>query len=97
MIGEVRPRVNHRNLAVAHDIGPGAPEREGTGIARHNAPDHRRNRLQPAIFERKFAAKGNLDCHGGEIIGVSGIMLAKGAIGDYGKFDTFRSEAWADV
>jgi hypothetical protein len=30
----------------------------------HQAPDHRRDRIQSAIFERKFATKGDLDCHG---------------------------------
>src|SRR5260370_27852135 len=67
MIGEVRPRVDHRNLAVADDISPGAAEREGAGIARYDAADHRRDRLQPAIFERKLAAERDLDSHGREI------------------------------
>ena len=71
MIGEVRPRVDHRDLAVADDIGPGAAEGKGAGIARHDAPDHRRDRLQPAIFERKFATKRDLDGHGNEATGFS--------------------------
>ena len=66
--------VDHRNLAVAHDISPGAPEGEGARIARHDAPDHRRNRLQPAILERKFATERDLDGHDTEITGIPGIM-----------------------
>ena len=68
MLGEVRARVDHRDLAVADDIGPGAAEGEGAGIARDDAADHRRDRLQPAIFERKFATERDLDSHGSEII-----------------------------
>ena len=64
VLGEVRSRVDHCDLAMAHDVGPRAPERERAGIARHDAPDQRRNRLQPAILERKFAAKRDLDGHG---------------------------------
>ena len=60
---------NHRNLAVADDIGPGAAEGKGAGIARDDAPDHRRDRFEPAIFERKFAAKRDLDGHGNEVTG----------------------------
>jgi len=67
---------------VAHDISPGAPEGEGAGIARHDAPDHRRNRLQPAIFERKFATERDLNGHGTEITGISGIMLTRNRIVD---------------
>src|SRR6202011_728319 len=79
MIGEVRPRVDHRDLAVADDIGPGAAEGKGAGIARHDAPDHRRNRLQPAIFERKLAAERDLAGHGSEITGISRNMLPMSA------------------
>src|SRR5271163_4435457 len=59
--------VDHRNLTVAHDISPGGPEGEAAGIARHDAPHYRRDRLQPAIFERKFAAERDLDGHAGRL------------------------------
>src|SRR5205085_8126430 len=71
MIGEVGPRVDHRDLAMADDIGPGASERERAWIARDDAADHRRDRLQTAILERKLATERDLDGHGREITGIS--------------------------
>src|SRR5260370_1840003 len=37
MLGEVRTRVDSCNLAMTYDIGPGAAERQGAGIARYDA------------------------------------------------------------
>src|SRR5271165_299402 len=64
MVGEIGAGVDHCDLTMADDISPGTPEGEGAGIARYNAPDHRCDRLQPAVFEREFATKGDLDSHG---------------------------------
>ena len=66
MFVEVRARVDHRDFALPHDISPGAAEGEGAGVARDDAADHRRDRLQPAIFERKLATERDLDSHAAE-------------------------------
>jgi hypothetical protein len=69
MLGEVWTRVDYGNLAMAYYISPGASEGEGAGIARDDAADHRCDRLEPPVFERKFATEGDLDGHAGEITG----------------------------
>ena len=63
VLGEIGAGVDHRNLAVAHDIGSGAPEGEGAGVARDDAADPRCHRLEPGVFERELAAKRNVDSH----------------------------------
>ena len=44
MLVEIRAGIDHRDLAVADDIGAGAAEGERAGIARDDAADHRRDR-----------------------------------------------------
>ena len=67
MIGKVGAGVDHRNLAGADDIRSGSPEREGAGVACHDAANLRCNRLEPAVFEREFAAEGDVDGHGAKL------------------------------
>src|SRR5215472_19162474 len=64
MVGEIGTRVDHRDLALPDNVCAGAPKGKGTGIARDDAADHRRDWLQPAVFEQKLAAEGDLDSHG---------------------------------
>ena len=45
MLGEVGAGVDHCNLAIADHVGAGTSEREGAGVARHDAADPRCDRL----------------------------------------------------
>ena len=70
MLGEVGAGVDDRDLALADDIGAGASKGERARVARHDAPDARRDRLEPAVFEREIAAERDLDSHLGEITSI---------------------------
>ena len=63
MLFELGAGIDHRDLALADDIGAGALEGERARIARDDAADPRRHPLEPAVFEREFAAIGNVDSH----------------------------------
>ena len=63
MLGQVRAGVDDRHLALADHIGAGAAKRERAGVLRDDAPDPRRHRFEPAVFERELAPVGNLDGH----------------------------------
>jgi len=56
--------IDHRDLALADDIGTGALEGERPGVARDDPADPRRDGFEPAVFEGDLAAIGNLDSHG---------------------------------
>src|SRR5260370_40808750 len=63
MLGKLGAGVDDRDLALADDIGTGALEGKRPGIARDDAPDARCHPFEPAVFEREFAAIGNVDSH----------------------------------
>jgi hypothetical protein len=63
VLGEIGAGIDHRDLAATDDVGSGAPECEGAGVAGDDAADPRRHRLEPAVFERELAAKRNVDSH----------------------------------
>ena len=63
VLGKVGPGIDDRDLALADDIGAGAAERERAGVARDDAPDPRRHRFEPAVFERELAPVGDFDGH----------------------------------
>ncbi len=67
MLGKIRAGVDHRDLANADHVGSGSAEGEGARVARNDPPDHRCDRLEPAVFERKLAAEGDFDGHGRKI------------------------------
>ena len=64
MLGEVGAGIDHRDLAVADDVGAGALEGEGAGVARDDAADQRRQRLGDAVLEGEVAAEGDFRRHG---------------------------------
>ena len=53
----LRPRIDDRDAAVAHDIGAGAVEGERAGITRDDPADHRGDGRHHAIFEFELRAK----------------------------------------
>src|SRR5271163_949970 len=63
VVFEIRAGIDNRDFAVADNIGPGAAEGERARITRDDAANARRHPLEPAVFERKFAAERDLDSH----------------------------------
>ncbi len=63
VLGEIGAGVDDRDLAATDNIGSGAAEGEGAGVARDDAANPRRHRLEPAVFERELAAERNVDSH----------------------------------
>ena len=63
MILLLRAGIDHRDLAVADDVGAGALEGERAGIARDDAADQRRQPLGPPVFEGKVAAERDFTGH----------------------------------
>jgi hypothetical protein len=78
MLGKIRTGVDHRDLANTDDVGSGSPEGEGARIARNDPADHRCDWLEPAVFERKLAAEGDLDSHDRETTRNSVVCLMRG-------------------
>ncbi len=56
---DVRPRVDHRDLAPAHQIGPGAPEGERPRIGRDDPADPGRDLVGLAVVEGHVADEGD--------------------------------------
>src|SRR6266852_1623032 len=63
MPGNLRPRVDDRDLAMSDDVGARALEGEGAGVARDDAADERRHRRCDAVVDIDVTAKGNLGGH----------------------------------
>src|SRR5215469_1121683 len=94
MVGEIGTRVDHRDLALPDNVCAGAPKGKGAGIARDDAADHRRDRLQPAVFEQKLATKRDLDSHEGEFTRGSRLSSCGGLISSgFARLITARSAA----
>ncbi len=63
MVLLLRAGIDHRDLAVADDVGAGALEGERAGIARDDAADQRRQPLGPPVFEGEVAAERDFTGH----------------------------------
>ncbi len=63
MRSELRPRVDHGDLAMSDDVGARALEGERAGVARDDAADERRQRRGDAVINVDVAAKGDLGGH----------------------------------